>query len=309
MTRFMRPILQVLCGILTLVNAAQAEDQTFQRASIDFVRIYFQQWSSANGVALAYMSDVFPDQVSYFDKTLDHASLMKAKRHFAERWPERHFVERADSLNVTCDKQHLCTVWGLVDWECRSEQRGETTHGTSGFSFQLQDGSAVIAEDGFVVARGQDMARHLPSATEASVRTKSSVPPALASNSPSASTQGVSRTSRDSQNGSYSNADIPDLRAAYFAQSSDDDWIKDWLTVQRKFTGTARSLGSAGVQTLSDASGDDMHVMRFETDHGPIACMMTDSMPSFAKDSEIRIQGTVSIFIDQTMYLAHCSFT
>ena len=149
MTKFMRPVLQMAGIFLTLINMAHADDQTFQQASVGFIRTYFQRWSSSNAEALNYLNDVFPDQVTYFNKTLDHTALMAAKRRFVERWPERQFHERADSLNVTCDEQHFCTVWGLVDWECRSQARHEAVTGTSAFSFRLQDGMAMVAEDGF----------------------------------------------------------------------------------------------------------------------------------------------------------------
>jgi hypothetical protein len=299
MTKLMRPVLQMAGLFLTLINTSQADDQTFRQASIGFIKTYFQHWSSSNAVALTYLGDVFPDRVTYFNKTLDHTALMNAKHRFMERWPERRFKERGDSLNVTCDEQHLCTVWGLVDWECRSQARHESATGTSAFSFQLQDGMAMVAEDGFVLSRGQILSRHPPGAVDASSN-------AMAG---SLAAQGAARASLNGRARDFTDDDIPGLRAAYFAQSSDRDWIKDWLLVQKEFTGTARSLGPVGVQTLSGANGDDMHVIQFDTHQGPIACVTTGNVPSIAQGSDVRIHGIVSIFIDQTMYLANCSFT
>jgi hypothetical protein len=299
MTKLMRPVLRMIGLFLTLINVARADDQTFQQASIDFVKTYFQRWSSSNTEALTYFGDVFPNQVTYFNKTLDHTALMNVKRRFAERWPERRFQERADSLNVTCNEQHLCTVWGLVDWECRSQARHESATGTSTFSFQLQDGMAMVAEDSFVLSRGQILSRHPPGTTEATSHAKLG-PPAP---------QGAAQTPLDDHARNFTDDDIPELRAAYFAQSSDRDWIKDWLLVQKEFTGTARSLGPAGIQTLSGVDGDDMRVIRFDTRRGRIACVTTGDAPPIAQGSDVRVHGVVSIFIDQTMYLANCSFT
>ncbi|WP_428484778.1 hypothetical protein [Rhodopila sp.] len=307
MTKLMATMLRAICGIGILITVAQADEPTSQHNLIGFTKTYFQQWSSSNAVALPYMDDVFPDQVMYFDKTLDHAALMTVKRRFADRWPERHFTERVDSLRGTCDTPHLCVVWGLVDWECRSPQRHEQASGTSVFSLQLRDGVAVVAEDGFVVSRGQALAWRPPEiVAKAPDQAKPPAPGTLALRQPTLAAQVNPPANHP---GPYTNDDIPALRAAYFAESSDRDWVSNWLMAEKTFTGTARSLGLPGMQTLSGISGDDVHLMRFDTDHGPIACMIPSNVPAISKGSEVRIQGIVSIFIDQTMYLAHCSFT
>lgn len=295
----MRILLNAAVALCCLMISARADEQSPEQASIAFVRTYFQLWSSSNASALGYMNGVFPDKITYFDRTLDHAALMKIKSHFAERWPERNFQARPDSLKVTCNQQNLCTVWGLVDWTCRSDQRHEAASGTSVFSFQLQDDAEVVAEDGFVVSRGHPLETQLPHAV-----TTAPAPAPQGSNP----ANGPAQASHDAKAGNYTNNDIPRLRASYFALSSDHDWIKDWLMAEKKFDGTARSEGEAGVQTLSDLNGDTLHVMRFDSQQGPIACMIQDIVPPIPQGSDVRIAGTVSIFIDQTMYLTHCSF-
>jgi len=340
-----RPLLAFAAVLFPICAGAQAqEDQTFQQASVDFVQAYFREWSSPNAIALGYMDQVFPDRVAYFDKSLDHAALMNAKHRFAERWPERHFAERPGSVDVTCDTQHLCTVRGLVDWECRSQQRHDSVTGTSVFTLQLQDGMAVVAETGFVVSRGRALAWRAPTETTVARITSSEIgaskaaapipraakstaseaavsvlgselPPSelspqdlsVPAPAPLAANTAAAPQMPDSHAGSYTNDDIPTLRATYFAQSSDRDWISGWLMAEKIFTGTARSMGPAGGRTLSGLNGHEVHIMQFDTAQGPIACMIGESIPAFAQGSQVRITGIVSIFIDQTMYLTRCS--
>jgi hypothetical protein len=235
-----------------------------------------QRWSSPNPEALAYMDRVFPDEAVYFNRTLGHAALMRAKRRFAQRWPLRRFVVRNDDLSVSCDKQHLCTVWGLVDWHCRSPERHADVVGTSVFAFQVQDGQAVVDEDGFVIARGQILPRD---AAAEPVAPKT-----------------------------YSNVDIPELRQAFYNDAADPNWISRWLAAQRPFSGTARSLGQASAHDLTDSDGSDLPYAVFQSDQGSIACMMKDKRRMPPPGEAVHVQGTVAIFIDQTMYLSHCSF-
>jgi hypothetical protein len=255
---------------------ARAEDRTFEDASITFILKYMQEWSSPNASALAYMNRVFPNSAIYFDHTLTHEQLMRAKRRFAERWPLRRFLVRRGDLSVVCNARHLCTVWGLVDWRCESPERNAVARGTSVFEFQLQDAQTVVDEDGFVIARGQVLPHYSQAVPNAPIV--------------------------------YSNADIPKLRQSFYDDSRDRNWIASWLATQRPFAGIARSPGNAGLRELSLDDATSMPYAIFQTDQGPIACMMAAKVPLRPPGAPVNLRGTVSIFIDRTMYLSHCSF-
>jgi hypothetical protein len=263
---------------LALANGAPCQQPGSDpaSASVAFVRTYIARWSSSNAEALAYMDTVFGPMATYFDQSITHGALMRAKRRFTERWPVRQFAMRDDGLSVTCQEGNRCTVWGLVDWHCSSPERHADATGTSAFVFQLQDAKFVVDEDGFVVARG----RILPPFV-------TTVPAAPAS---------------------YSNADIPVLREAFFSDADDRNWITKWLAAQRRFSGTARSLGQASSRDMTAADGSELPYAVFESDQGPIACMMTDRRHMPPPGEAVHVQGTVAIFIDKTMYLSRCTF-
>jgi len=252
---------------------------------------------------------MLPDHVRYFGRDLDHNVLMDAKRRFAERWPERRFTERPDSLHAACDERGVCTVWGLVDWHCSSEQRNATASGTSEFSFQVQDGKAMVAEDGFVVSRGQALAMGKPGPVLETPR--ETRPPAVRPEPKPAppAEQASEPAPAVDQAGNYSNDDIPGLRALYLAHSSDSRWIKDWLLSEKTFLGTGRAQGAAATYDLPDAGGRNLQVDQFDSSQGPIACVMADGVPTIAQGADVRIRGIVTFFIDRTMYLTGCSFT
>jgi hypothetical protein len=265
----------VACLALARPAPCQTTDSTSQNATA-FIRTYMAKWSSPNPEALAYMDQVFSNETMYFDQKLNHSAVMQAKRRFAERWPLRRFVVRDDGLSVSCDERRLCTVWGLIDWHCRSPERNADATGTSVFSFQVQDARVVVDEDGFVIARGQILPR-VASAGVISPKT-------------------------------YSNADIPKLRQAFFDDSIHRDWIARWLAAKRPFFGVGRSLGHASARDLTDTNGGDMPYAVFQSKEGPIACMMTAKRRMPPRGKAVHIRGTVAIFIDKTLYLSHCSF-
>lgn len=269
----------VICiTVLALVRPApcQTTDRTFEEASGAFVQTYMKLWSSPTPEAMAYMDRVFPGEIVYFDQTLSHSAVMQQKRRFLERWPLRSFVVRNDGISVSCNQQHLCTAWGLVDWHCRSPERHADVTGTSVFAFQIQDGQTVLDEDGFVVARGQILPRDAAGAPAGRA--------------------------------TYSNLDIPKLRQAFYSQSADRNWIDTWLSAQRPFSGMARSLGQSSARDLTGSEGSAMSYAVFQSDQGPIACMMGNNRPLPPPGDDVHVEGTVAIFIDNTMYLSNCVF-
>ena len=272
-------MLIVVCTVvLALVRPApcQTVDRTFEDASVASVHTYMKLWSSPNPEAMVSMDRIFADEIVYFGEALNHSALMHRKRRFAERWPLRNFVVRNDGMSVSCDQQHLCTVWGLVDWHCGSPERHADAYGTSVFALQIQDGQTVLDEDGFVVARGRILSRDAAAAPVAGA--------------------------------AYSNADIPKLRQAFYDQSTDRNWIAKWLSAQRPFSGVARSLGQSSARDLTDIEGSAMPYAVFQSDQGPIACMMGARRPLPPSGEDVHVEGTVAIFIDKTMYLSNCSF-
>lgn len=264
---------------LTLTGWAfsQTTTQNFEAASKAFVQTYMERWSAPNPEALAFMDSVFLDKAEYFNRTLSHSALMQAKRRFADRWPMRRFTVRTDALSASCDQRHLCTVWGLVDWLCRSPERQAQATGTSVFAFQVQDGQVVLDEDGFVIARGQMLPREGGTANNAT------------------------RT--------YSNGDIAGLRRAFYNDSADPNWIANWLAAREPFSGLARSMGQASARELTDSDGSELRYAVFQSDQGSIACMMKNERPMPAPGAVVHLRGTVAIFIDETMYLSGCSFS
>ena len=75
-------------SLLMLAVPARAQGD-FERASAAFIQQYIQEWAGPTSTALAYMDQIYPDQVDFYGKTLTHDELMTLKRKFVARWPER----------------------------------------------------------------------------------------------------------------------------------------------------------------------------------------------------------------------------
>lgn len=125
-----------------------------------FTHDYFAHWSDDNGEALAYFGTSYAQEVSFYGKPVDRATLLHGKRDYAERWPVRVYTVRPEGLRVFCsDATQTCTISGIVDWDCRSTARRAHSVGSANFSLTAVMAGAhgkVLAETGSVISRSVD---------------------------------------------------------------------------------------------------------------------------------------------------------
>ena len=122
-----------------------------------FVSTYFAQWSEANDHALAYFDATYGPSVIFYGNRIDHDSLMASKQRYAQRWPNRIYNARAETLAIFCnDVSQVCTVSGVVDWVCKSLVRNITSDGSANFRLTVsfsKPAPVILAESGSVINR------------------------------------------------------------------------------------------------------------------------------------------------------------
>ena len=83
-------MLITVCSAMIFAPPTQAQSGSFEQASAAFVQRYVEAWSSPAPDALAYMDQVYPDQVYFYGKELTHTALMNLKHRFAPSCSNRH---------------------------------------------------------------------------------------------------------------------------------------------------------------------------------------------------------------------------
>ncbi len=130
---------------------------SLEQASIQFVKKYFSYWSADNQLALQFLEDTFDEKVDFYGTQKAKREIVKEKISIIKRWPARAYIERPDSIKVTCSQaEKKCSVTGLIDWEAKSEARNAVASGVSEYAFVLdysRGAPKVISETGAVVER------------------------------------------------------------------------------------------------------------------------------------------------------------
>jgi hypothetical protein len=96
----------------------------------DFVTTYLASWSAPNDETLEATTDFYAPQILFHGRPMKLAQLVKEKRRFVKRWPERQYRPRSDALKVTCEPLgRFCTVHTLFDFMAANPRRGRRTEG------------------------------------------------------------------------------------------------------------------------------------------------------------------------------------
>lgn len=123
--------------------------------AVAFVRSLVAAHSNGRQDARSLVTNTYAGNVSYFGKSLSISEIIADKQRYFERWPERSYRIRDESLSVRCQTPALCTVAGIYDWAVRSAPRNRQASGTARFSFMIKvDGNPlVLSENSEVINR------------------------------------------------------------------------------------------------------------------------------------------------------------
>ncbi|UHC18782.1 hypothetical protein LRS73_13560 [Methylobacterium currus] len=156
LARSERP-LQVQIPAPAPVAVSDGQMRDWAVASQRLARDYLASISGSNGAALAAAPGFYGSQVVFHGRPMSVASLMSEKRRFVQRWPERRYRPRPDSLRTACNAGlAVCQVRATVDFSAFSPDRGARSQGTVDLELavSLAGGRPVIiAENSRVVHR------------------------------------------------------------------------------------------------------------------------------------------------------------
>ncbi len=104
-----------------------------------------------------YMDRVYSDTVEYFGRPLPRRRLLEENIRFINRWPSRIYSVRASDTTISCERgSNLCTIFAVVDWNVRSDERRVRSIGTTNVTMTLDFSGQrvrIIRESGVVTHR------------------------------------------------------------------------------------------------------------------------------------------------------------
>ncbi|MDX8449296.1 hypothetical protein [Mesorhizobium captivum] len=120
-----------------------------ESAAVAFVRDLIEYHGDNNDFALAQVQASYAPTVDYHGKLTNLSSIVQDKRNYYQRWPERAYKVRNDSIVVSCANDR-CMVSGIYDWIVRRPSTHKQEKGVADFSYTILIGPypKIIAETG-----------------------------------------------------------------------------------------------------------------------------------------------------------------
>jgi hypothetical protein len=123
---------------------------------------YFDYWSSPNAQTLAATPEFYGSRVIFHGKSVTARELLEEKRRFVQRWPERRYRPRTDTMGVACEPGgRSCTVRSVFDFSASNPARGRRSQGIATIELVvsfLGERPVITAESSLVHGRGASRA-------------------------------------------------------------------------------------------------------------------------------------------------------
>jgi hypothetical protein len=130
--------------------------------SRDFIVALHTLVSSPAEKYLRLLNGIYSEEVLYYGKETSRDQLISQITAFVTRWPKRTYTVQPDSLKIHCDESSFqCRVTGLENFDARSTDREQRSHGIASFDYLLifrpdSRWPLVVSENGKVVTRQLD---------------------------------------------------------------------------------------------------------------------------------------------------------
>jgi hypothetical protein len=139
-------------------EAPSKTELSLEQRSAAHINSIMATWSGPNTDAVIdALQRAYSAQVNYYGKQLSREDVLADKRKFIERWPQRKYVIRTQSLATSCERDEItvCTVTGTVDYVTSSAQAARS-QGSAQFEYRLlwtKQGPIIAHEAGKVIDR------------------------------------------------------------------------------------------------------------------------------------------------------------
>lgn len=136
-------------------SRAPAEAAVAQQLAID----YLGYWSGPNAVAVGATPDFYAPRVLFHGRVVSVRALADEKRRFVQRWPQRHYTPRLETMRTTCDpSRDVCTVRALFDYAALNPGSGARARGAASLELGVSFATGrprIVFESSHVLRRGR----------------------------------------------------------------------------------------------------------------------------------------------------------
>ena len=115
----------------------RAEPPTPEARVSAFVARYYAALSGPAEQLPRIIEQTVQDPVQFYGRPLARRTLIAQEFAYTQRWPDRRFTIRPDTLAVSCSPASACSASGVVDYNVRSAARHTVSSGAERFDMRV----------------------------------------------------------------------------------------------------------------------------------------------------------------------------
>jgi hypothetical protein len=136
-----------------------AQPAALERTARNLAFKYMEYWSAPNHLTLDTAPLFYAPIVDFHGRRVSVRTLMAEKRRFVQRWPDRHYRYRPDTMAVSCDPdRRTCVVQSLFDFMASNPARRLHSRGVGRHELVIgftDDRPAIVAETSQVLGQSR----------------------------------------------------------------------------------------------------------------------------------------------------------
>jgi hypothetical protein len=122
-----------------------------------FVEDYMRRTEGDTEQVLAFVRNSFGAEIRYYGKPASNAQVVEEKRRYLNRWPQRRYQIKPETMRVQCDEARAtCLLEGELDYDVRDPRASRSSSGSATYALRVvfsQQGPKVVEESGRTLAR------------------------------------------------------------------------------------------------------------------------------------------------------------
>ncbi len=102
-----------------------------------FVQRYYAALSGPDDELAGFMQQSVADPVQLYGRSVSRHVLIAEQMAYGQRWPDRSFSIRPNTMQANCGTSFLCSVTGVIDFSLRSTARNTASSGAARFDLRV----------------------------------------------------------------------------------------------------------------------------------------------------------------------------
>jgi hypothetical protein len=100
-----------------------------------------------NAESVGYFRTKYANQVNFYGRLLSKGAVLSDRIAFFQKWPQRNYSLKLDTLKIECVTEAICKSKGIVDWNVSGPKLTSLGSASFAFTWTVEHGDWKLSEE------------------------------------------------------------------------------------------------------------------------------------------------------------------